>query len=57
MFEKELVNRGQFTHTYLVRNTNGMTDEQVLNACDPNNFGGRVARTEDGNGWAQVYID
>lgn len=57
MFEKELIDRGRWTHTYLVRNTNGMTDEQVLDACDPNNFGGRVARTEDGNGWAQVYID
>lgn len=30
------------TDTYCVENYKGMTDEEIIDACDPNNFGGRV---------------
>ena len=57
MFTKEKIDNGRFTHTYRVYNIQGMTDEQVLDACDRNNFGGYVTRDHEGNGWAKVYID
>lgn len=51
-FEKKLVNRGCGTHYYEVKNTEGMTKEEILDACDCNNFGGTVY----GNTVA-VYVD
>jgi len=37
---------------YEISGTDGMTDKEIINACDPNNFGGMVY----GN-ICKVYID
>ena len=57
MFRFELINRGRFHAQYRVYNIAEMDDLEVLDACDPNNFGGHVTRDHEGNGWARVYID
>ena len=41
-FTCKLVRRGYGTDVYTVDNTNGMTEEEIINACDGCNFGGRV---------------
>lgn len=51
-FEKILVGRGYGTEEYMVKNCEGMTEEEIVDACDPCNFGGRVY----GN-LVTVYID
>ena len=57
MFKCVLTEKGRYHNHYDVFNINGMTDEQVLDACDRNNFGGVVVRDYNGNGTAMVYID
>lgn len=51
-FTKKLENRTATTHTYTVENIDGMTKAEIIDACDPNNFGGDVW----GN-TVKVYID
>ena len=51
-FKKKLLVRTYGTETYGIENYEGMTEEEIINACDPNNFGGRVY----GN-IVKVYID
>jgi hypothetical protein len=51
-FEKIFVGRGCGTEEYRVKNCEGMTEAEIINACDRNNFGGRVC----GN-LVTVYID
>lgn len=51
-FKKKLLVRTYGTETYGIENYEGMTNEEIINACDPNNFGGRVY----GN-IVKVYID
>lgn len=41
---------------YKVYNFEDMTDEQIIDRCDRNNFGGRVTRY-DGFAIVKVYID
>ena len=41
---------------YKVYNFEDMTDEQIIDRCDRNNFGGRVTRC-DGFAIVKVYID
>lgn len=40
------------TAEYEVANTEGMTEAEIIDACDRNNFGGRVYGSR-----VQVYID
>jgi hypothetical protein len=47
-----LINRTYTTNTYRVEDYEGMTKEEMIDACDPNNFGGYVV----GN-IVTVYID
>ena len=51
-FEKTLVGRRCGIEEYRIKNYEGMTEEEIIDACDRNNFGGRVC----GN-LATVYID
>ena len=51
-FEKKLVYRGCGCEEYEVKNTEGMTEDEIIDACDCCNFGGRVY----GN-TVKVYID
>jgi hypothetical protein len=51
-FEKKLVYRGYGCEEYEVKNTEGMTEEEIINACDCNNFGGYVRGS-----FVKVYID
>ena len=51
-FEKIFVGRGYGVEEYRVKNCEGMTEVEIINACDRNNFGGRVC----GN-LVTVYID
>ena len=37
-------------------NIANLTDEQLINKCDPNNWGGKVLRTTTG-AIVEVYID
>jgi len=51
-FEKTLLMKEYGAETYGIKNYDGMTEEEIINACDANNFGGRVY----GN-ICKVYID
>lgn len=50
--KKTLINRTYTTNTYEVEDYEGMTNEEMIDACNPNNFGGYVV----GN-TVTVYID
>lgn len=56
MFTTEFYDRGYGYNEYKVVGYEGMTDKEIVNKCDPNNFGGRVNRY---NGYAivKVYVD
>ena len=41
-FKKTLLVKTPYAHTYGIENYEGMTKEEILDACDPNNFGGTV---------------
>ena len=51
-FKKTLLVQTPSTHTYGIEGYKGMTHDEIINACDPNNFGGQVF----GN-ICKVYID
>jgi hypothetical protein len=51
-FKKTALIQGYGFVTYGIENYEGMTEEEIVNACDPNNFGGHV----HGN-LCKVYID
>lgn len=42
--KKTLINRTYTTNTYEVEDYDGMTNEEMIDACDPNNFGGLCSR-------------
>lgn len=50
------INSGYGYDEYKVYNFEDMTDEQIIDRCDRNNFGGRVTRY-DGYAIVKVYID
>ena len=41
-FKKTLLVKTPYADTYGIENYKGMTKEEILDACDPNNFGGTV---------------
>ena len=41
-FDKTLIYRMRGEECYEVENYEGMTDEEIINACDDCHFGGRV---------------
>ena len=51
-FKATLKDKTPAVDTYDISGTDGMTDTEIINACDPNNFGGVVY----GN-ICKVYID
>ena len=51
-FTKTLVNRTPAIHTYTVENIEGMTKDEIIDACDPYNFGGCVYGHT-----VEVYVD
>lgn len=51
-FQATLLCKTYGADTYGIENYKGMTDEEIINACDPCNFGGQVY----GN-ICKVYID
>ena len=51
-FKATLLVRTYGTDTYGIVNTEGMTKEEILNACDPNNWGGEVYKD-----FCRVYTD
>lgn len=50
------VTRGRGRDTYEVANIEGMTDSQIIDKCDYNNWGGIVYRHED-TATVEVYTD
>ena len=51
-FEKVALVRTPYAVTYGIKNYDGMTKEEILDACDRNNFGGEVYCNI-----CKVYID
>lgn len=51
-FTKKYLGTWGATAEYEVTNTEGMTEAEIIDACDRNNFGGRVCGSR-----VQVYID
>ena len=41
-FQATLLVKTPYANTYGIKNYEGMTDGEIINACDPNNFGGQV---------------
>ena len=41
-FKKTALIQGYGSVTYGIENYEGMTEEEIIDACDPNNFGGHV---------------
>jgi hypothetical protein len=56
LFAKEFYNRGYGYNEYKVVGYENMTNDEIIDKCDPNNFGGRVNRY-DGYAIVKVYID
>lgn len=52
----EFYGRGYNYEEYKVYNCENMTDNEIINKCDPNNFGGCVYRYSDCV-IAKIYID
>ena len=55
--KKEFYGSGYGYTEYKVFDYEGMTDSEIINKCDPNNFGGRVAKYSNGYAIVKVYID
>lgn len=53
-FKKDLIRYTRTADLYYIENYDGMTDEEIIDACDPNNFGGYVDRQ---SGCCKVYTD
>ena len=51
-FDKTLVGRRRGIEEYIVKNCEGMTKEEIIDACDRDNFGGRVC-----GDFVTVYTD
>lgn len=51
-FKKQLIRRGYGVEEYQVENYEGMTEDEIIMACDANAFGGRVCGC-----YATIYID
>jgi hypothetical protein len=41
-FTCKVIHYGIGTNIYEVNNIEGMTKQEIIDACDPNNFGGQV---------------
>ena len=46
-FIKTIMTYGQSSDTYKCENCEGMTTEEILNACDLNNWGGYITHCND----------
>lgn len=51
-FKATILVRTYGVDTYGIINADGMTKEEILNACDPNNWGGEVYKD-----FCRVYTD
>ena len=45
------------TTTYEVVGITNQTNQELINFCDPNNFGGNVRRHANGTATVEVYTD
>ena len=45
------------TKAYRVTGITNETNAEIIDFCDPNNFGGQVTRYTDGVAFVYVYID
>lgn len=52
-----LKNNGYGTKTYRVTGITTQTDNELIDLCDPCNFGGRVTRHHNNTATVTVYID
>ena len=43
--------------TYKAYNYDGMSDDEIIDACDRNNWGGSVTRCSNGYAFVTVYTD
>jgi hypothetical protein len=58
VMDTERVYKGRTIHEYQVRDIPlGTVDFDVIQACDPGNFGGRVVRTSETTAKVWVYVD
>jgi hypothetical protein len=55
IMSKERAQRWETTETYFVKDINGATNDQIIDFCDPNNFGGYVTRYA--NNCAKVIVN
>lgn len=55
--KKEIYGKGCGYDEYKVYGYENMTDEEIIDKCDANNFGGRVTRYSNGYAIVKVYID
>ena len=52
-----IYDRGRGYDTYKVTNYEEYDDDTLINKCDPNNWGGTVARYSNGYAIVKVYTD
>ena len=57
IMSKEHARRWDTTEMYFVKDINDATDEQIIDFCDPNNFGGYVTRYANNCARVLVNID
>lgn len=57
MAKKEMYSQYRSVNTYYVEGITTETDIEILNFCDPCNFGGNVKRRGNGCASVEVYID
>lgn len=57
MIKKRIHSNYKSIKTYYVEGITTETDSEILNFCDPCNFGGNVKRRGNGCASVEVYID
>ena len=58
MMKKSRVYKGRTIHEYIVSDyPDGTLDYDIIQFCDPGNFGGRVVRTSATTAKVWVYVD
>ncbi len=53
----QIIRYGKSIDEYKVTDFEGMTDTEIIDACDRNNWGGNVFKFTDGTAKVQVYKD
>lgn len=53
----EQYSNSKFRRVFIVEGITDETDEEILDFCDRNNFGGWVRRRGDGTAQVECYID